>query len=200
MSTLRVLGISGSLRRLSCNTGLLRAAQEAAPPSIEVEIAHIGDLPLFNEDVAPHLPPSVERLRAQIKDADAILISTPEYNHSVSSPLKNAIDWASWHHKRMGIPPSPLHGIHVGVMGVAGDLGSERAQGHLRQMMAYFENPVMESPQLCVRRWDKEAWPVFDETGNLVSSRELMKLSVYMEEFEKFVRQTAVQSPEQGSA
>src|SRR3954468_1759553 len=91
---MNVIGISGSLRKGSFNTAALRAAQGLAPEGMTIEVAQIGDLPLYNDDVrAAGFPPPAERLRAQIAAADAVLLVTPEYNYSISGVLKNAIDW-----------------------------------------------------------------------------------------------------------
>ena len=96
---MRVLAVSGSLRAGSHNTALLRAAIEAAPEGVEVELfepSAIGDLPLYDQDLDDgDVPASVERLRAAWGSADAILFATPEYNGSVPGGLKNAVDWAS---------------------------------------------------------------------------------------------------------
>src|ERR1700754_2902589 len=94
-STIRVLGISGSLRKASYNTAALRAAIELAPPGMEIEVYKgLGNLPLYNEDVRTQgFPPVVQDLRDRIKAADALLIVTPEYNYSMPGVLKNAIDW-----------------------------------------------------------------------------------------------------------
>ncbi len=92
---LQVLAISGSLRKASFNSGLLRAAQEIAPEQMEITILDINDLPLYNGDVeAKGDPASVVALKSAIRDADAVLFATPEYNWSISGALKNAIDWA----------------------------------------------------------------------------------------------------------
>ena len=105
---LRVLGISGSLRKASSNTGLLRAAQEIAPERMEITIFDIKDLPFYNGDVeAQGDPASVIALKSAIRDADAVLFATPEYNWGTSGALKNAIDWASRDREEgslMGIP------------------------------------------------------------------------------------------------
>src|ERR1700730_1196923 len=99
--TVRVLGVSGSLSKGSFNTALLRAAIALAPASLEIEVARIDSIPLYNEDVrAQGFPEPVATLRDRIAAADALLIVTPEYNYSVPGVLKNAIDWASR-------PPSP---------------------------------------------------------------------------------------------
>ena len=95
-SPLKVLGISGSLRRASFNSGLLRVAQEVAPAGMEVSIFDLKDLPLYNGDVeADGDPAPVIALKSAVRDADAVLFATPEYNWGTSGALKNAIDWAS---------------------------------------------------------------------------------------------------------
>ena len=97
MSRLHILAISGSLRARSSNTELLRAAALLAPPSLNVTFYDgIGELPHFNPDLdaeAAVLPPSVQLMRAAIAEADALLISSPEYAHGVPGSLKNALDW-----------------------------------------------------------------------------------------------------------
>ena len=95
-STLHVLAISGSLRRGSYNTALLRAAADIAPQSMKIDIYPIGDLPLYDADLeAAGNPDSVTRFREAVAEADALLLATPEYNWSTTAALKNAIDWAS---------------------------------------------------------------------------------------------------------
>ena len=93
---MQILAVSGSLREDSLNTRLLRAAVEAAPDGVELELWDgIGDLPLYDEDLEVVVPESVRRFREDWAAADAILFATPEYNGSVPGGLKNAIDWAS---------------------------------------------------------------------------------------------------------
>jgi chromate reductase len=94
--TIKVLGISGSLRGGSYNTAALREAARLAPPGMQIELADIAGIPLYNEDdYAQGFPPAVERLREQIRAADGLLLVTPEYNYSMPGVLKNAIDWVS---------------------------------------------------------------------------------------------------------
>src|SRR5687768_7803941 len=117
---MRVLGISGSLRRDSHNTALLRAAGERLPAGAELEIYQgLADIPPYSEDIDPYggeydgpAPDPVERLRGLVRDADAILIATPEYNHSIPGQLKNALDWLS---RPDG--GSPMRGKPVAVIG-----------------------------------------------------------------------------------
>jgi chromate reductase, NAD(P)H dehydrogenase (quinone) len=93
---MRILAVSGSLRESSYNTSLLRAAIEAAPEGVELELWEgLSELPLYDEDLENDAPESVRRLREDWAAADAILFSTPEYNGSVPGGLKNAVDWAS---------------------------------------------------------------------------------------------------------
>jgi chromate reductase, NAD(P)H dehydrogenase (quinone) len=92
--TIKILAISGSLRQVSSNTALLKAAIALAPPNIAIKLySGLNDLPHFNPDLEPTEPPTVTHLRAQIKWADGLLISSPEYAHGVPGVLKNALDW-----------------------------------------------------------------------------------------------------------
>src|SRR5215472_8328169 len=91
-----MLAISGSLRRGSFNTALLRAAQEQAPDDVAIEIYDHSDLPLYNGDVeASAFPEAATRMKEHVRRADALLFTVPEYNYSFSGVLKNLIDWGS---------------------------------------------------------------------------------------------------------
>ncbi|OGU22869.1 MAG: FMN reductase [Hydrogenophilales bacterium RIFOXYD1_FULL_62_11] len=91
---MRVLAISGSLRKASLNTALLRAAARIAPPGIEVVLYHsLGELPLFNPDIEASEPVPVVTFREHILASDALLIASPEYAHGVTGAIKNALDW-----------------------------------------------------------------------------------------------------------
>ena len=94
---MRVLGISGSLRRDSLNSALLRTAAERLPAGVElVRFEQLAEIPPYDEDVeAASVPEPVRELREALDSADAVLIATPEYNHSIPGQLKNALDWAS---------------------------------------------------------------------------------------------------------
>ena len=130
---MKVLAVSGSLRAGSYNTRLLRAAVEAAPEGAEVEVWEgIGDLPIYSEDLEGRpLPDSVQRLRRDWAEADAILFATPEYNGSVPGGLKNAIDWAS---RPRG--EAALLNKTVAVIGAStGQFGAMWAQQDLRKIL-----------------------------------------------------------------
>jgi chromate reductase len=166
---MKVLGISGSLRKGSWNTSVLRAAQGLAPAGMMIEIGTIADIPLYNEDVrAAGFPPSVERFRNQIVAADAVLIVSPEYNFSVPGVLKNAIDWAS------RPPNQPFDGKPVAIMGASGGLfGTARAQYHLRQMLIFLNAFPVNKPEVMIG----QAQTKFDEAGNLTdeATREFIR-------------------------
>jgi chromate reductase len=131
---MKILGISGSLRRGSHNTHLLRAAAELLPPGVELVLWDgLRAVPPYNadDDVVP-APEAVARLRAAIADADAVLFATPEYNHSIPGVLKNAVDWAS-----RPLATSVFRNKHVGVIGSsAGAFGAVWAQAELRKVLA----------------------------------------------------------------
>ena len=130
----RILGISGSLRRDSHNTNLLRAAAEVAGPDVELELyAALKDVPPFDEDDEAHpRPESVARLNEAIANADAVLFSTPEYNASIPGQLKNAIDWVS-----RPVATNALRNKPVAVVGAStGGFGAVWAQAELRKVLA----------------------------------------------------------------
>jgi chromate reductase len=131
-STLRLLGISGSLKQNSLNTALLRAAQELLPAHVSLTIHPLHDIPLYNSDLESALPEAVTAFKEAITQADGLLIATPEYNYSIPGVLKNAIDWAS-----RPAYKSPLAHKPVGIIGASpSPLGTARAQDHLRHVLA----------------------------------------------------------------
>jgi chromate reductase len=130
----RILGISGSLRRDSHNTSLLRAAAEAAGPDIEFVLYDgLKQIPPYDEDDDVHpRPESVARLNEAIAAADAVFFSTPEYNSSIPGQLKNAIDWVS-----RPVATNALRNKPVAVVGAStGGFGAVWAQAELRKVLA----------------------------------------------------------------
>jgi chromate reductase len=129
---MRILGISGSLRRDSWNTTLLRAAADELPPGAEL-VLHEGlkAIPPFDEDDEHDPHGAVHTLREAVRTADALLIATPEYNHSMPGQLKNALDWLS-----RPIATSPLRGKPAAVVGAStGLFGAVWAQAETRKVL-----------------------------------------------------------------
>jgi chromate reductase len=128
---MRVLGISGSLRRDSHNTELLRAAASLLPSGVEFEIFDgLADIPIYDADIEDQAPQAVHKLREMIGAADAVLIATPEYNHSVPGGLKNALDWVS-----RPIETNTLRNKPVAVIGAStGMFGAVWAQAEVRKI------------------------------------------------------------------
>lgn len=138
----RILGISGSLRRDSHNTNLLRAAAATAAPDVDFELYDgLKEIPPFDEDDDVHpRPESVARLVSAITDADAVLFSTPEYNASVPGQLKNAIDWVS-----RPVATNVLRNKPVAVVGAStGAFGAVWAQAELRKVLAALGARVLD--------------------------------------------------------
>jgi chromate reductase len=158
---MRILGISGSLRAASHNTALLRAGAALAPAGIEIELFEgLERIPPYNEDRDTPLPPAeVTRLREAIGSADAVLVSTPEYNGTLPGQLKHLVDWAS----RPRGPGSSLWGKPVAVTGVSvTDYGAVWAQDHLRKALAIAGARVLDA-ELAVGRAPER----FDDAGGL---------------------------------
>ncbi|HWI95256.1 MAG TPA: NAD(P)H-dependent oxidoreductase [Solirubrobacterales bacterium] len=140
---MRVLGISGSLRSGSLNSALLRAAAERLPAGAElVEYERLAEVPPYDEDVELEATPAVvEELRQAVREADAVLIATPEYNHSVPGQLKNALDWVS---RPAG--QSALNGKPAAVVGAStGMFGAVWAQAELRKVLGALGGRVVEA-------------------------------------------------------
>lgn len=156
----QILGISGSLRKASYNTLLLRTANDLVPDGVSIQIFNLNQLPLYNDDLAKDDPPSaVNDFRNSIKRSDGILIASPEYNYSFTGVLKNAIDWAST--DTLG---NILAGKPTAIMGASRSVfGTTRGQLHLRQVLHSANANVVQRPEIYVRR----AQTMFDEHGNL---------------------------------
>jgi chromate reductase len=140
---MRVLGISGSLRQDSYNSALLRAAAERLPGGVElVTFERLAEVPPFNEDAeAGPVPDAVRELREAMRAADAVLIATPEYNHSLPGQLKNALDWAS---RPAG--QSALTGKPAAAIGASKSMfGGVWAQAELRKVLGAMGGRVVET-------------------------------------------------------
>jgi len=158
---MRILAISGSLRRGSHNTCLLRAAEEVLSPLDAFELWDgLREVPPYDQDDdAETSHPAVDALRAAVASADAVLIATPEYNSSIPGALKNALDWASRPHAS-----NVFRGKPVAVIGSsAGMFGAVWAQAELRKVLAAMGARVVEVEVAVGRAQDK-----FDEDGRLL--------------------------------
>jgi chromate reductase len=155
----RILGLVGSLREKSMNRALLRAVEAAFPEGLQlVWFERLGDIPPFNSDAVE--PEPVTALKGAIRDADGVVIASPEYNYSVPGVLKNALDWVS-----RPAPTSPLRGKPIALVGAStGMSGGMRAQYHLRQIFVYSDSPVMMQPEVLVAKVGDK----FDAEGNLI--------------------------------
>jgi chromate reductase len=172
---MRILAVSGSLRADSHNTSLLRAAAEAAPEGIEIELfdpAGIAELPLYDQDLeGVDVPGSVERLRDAWGSADAILFATPEYNGSVPGGLKNAIDWAS----RPKLEAA-LTNQTVAVAGAStGQFGAMWAQADLRKILGIAGARVVGDELPVARAHEK-----FDRDGRLLDAELFERLRLVL--------------------
>ena len=167
---MNILGIAGSLRKESYNRGLLRAAQRLAPEGVTIEtFEELDQIPLFNQDHEQNPHPKVTELKQRIRDANAILIVTPEYNYSVPGVLKNAIDAAS---RPYG--DSAWNGKPVAIMGASvGTVGTARAQYHLRQIFVFLNMYAVNQPEVMLSHAHKH----FDDHGNLTdeTARKLIR-------------------------
>lgn len=147
--TFTVAALCGSLRRGSWNRRLLAAATALAAPRLSVAEAPIRDLPLFDEDLETDpWPPSVLALGRAVREADALLIVTPEYNAGIPGPLKNALDWLS---RKTSDGAAPIGGKPVAILGASpGMLGTARAQSQLRLILQNLSLPVLPGPNVFV--------------------------------------------------
>ena len=160
----RILGISGSLRERSYNRALLQAARELAPKGVEIEEFDLAAIPLYNPDLeAAGDPEPVAALRDAVRNADALLLATPEYNRGTSGVLKNAIDWLS-----RPAMASILRWKPTAVIGAStGRGGTRRAQQQVRDALLFPGAIVLDEPEVAVPL----AWEHFDEDGRLVDER-----------------------------
>lgn len=188
-----IVAFAGSSRRGSYNRALVRAAVELAPAGMTIEPIEIGGLPFYDADVeAQGDPPAVAAFKAALFRADGLLLATPEHNDGIPGMLTNAIDWASRLPGR-----SPLVGKPVAVMGASpSQVGTARAQLHLRQLLAHTHARVLPPPELLLasahQRFDAELRLV-DETTRRVLRDLLTRFSRWI------ARERAATSAERAS-
>lgn len=182
----RLLGISGSLRRGSYNSSLLRAATRLMPADAALEIGSIRDIPLYNADVeAQGIPPAVTQLKDAVVAAAGVLLVTPEYNNSIPGVFKNAIDWLSR-------PNSDIKRVFGGrpfaVIGASpGGFGTNLSQVAWLPVLRTLGTQFWSGGRLQVSR----AGSVFDEAGNLKDSGIEETLKQFLAGYVAFVRRSS---------
>ena len=179
MKKIKILGISGSLRKKSYNKSLLSAAKEFLPEGMEMEIFDLIDIPLYNGDVEDAgIPESVKIFKEKIASSDGVLISTPEYNYSIPGVLKNAIDWAS------RPPAPPLYGKPVAIMGATPGMGGTmRGQMALRHVAVNTNMIMMNKPEILV----STAQNKFNADGKLTDEKTKESISKFLIELRKWI-------------
>ena len=156
---LKILGIAGSLRKASYNRGALRAAQQLCPEGASLEVFELDGIPPFNQDEEQKAPARVVELKKKIREADAILFVTPEYNYGLPGVLKNAIDWAS---RPYG--DNAWNGKPCALMSAAMSMGGGiRAQYQLRQWFVFLNMDAVVQPEVAINNVGER----FDESSNL---------------------------------
>ena len=184
MKNYKILGISGSLRARSYNHMALEAAARLMPEGMTLAAAQYADIPLYNQDdQSPATLRAVERLRAQIASADALLIASPEYNFSVSGVLKNAIDWLS------RTSPQPFREKPVAILSATqGPLGGARNQYELRRVLGGLEAFLLNKPEIFIGMCQNK----FDGQGQLTDAAtikmmgdQMLALQAWIQRLEK---------------
>ena len=182
----KVLGISGSLRRASYNSALLRAAVRLMPEGATLEIASLRGIPLYDGDVeAQGIPAAVNQLKEAIIAADGVLLATPEYNNSIPGVFKNAIDWLSR-------PSSDIKRVFGGrpfaIMGASpGSFGTTLSQAAWLPVMRTLGTQTWFGARLLVSR----AANVFDEAGGLKDATVEEQLKQFLAGYVHFLRRPA---------
>ena len=183
-TSLKVLGISGSLRKSSFNTAALRACAELLPSGMTLKITSIADIPMFNQDVFDAgLPESAKCFRAEVAAADGLLIASPEYNFSLSAALKNAIDWGS------RAPNQVFQEKPMAVLSATqGPLGGPRNQYDLRRIMTQLWCHVLPRPEVFIGA----AHTKFDASGKLTGESTRKFLSELLVGFKAWIERMQV--------
>lgn len=173
---MKILGISGSLRKTSFNTGLLRAAREVLGEGIQLDIRHCGDIPFYNEDLDGETKPApVEHFFEAIRECDAFLFASPEYNHGIPGGLKNAIDWASRpaYASILACKPAAILSASKSIVGGA------RMQTQLHEVLGSTLTPIYPHPEFLVPL----APGKFDDAGRLTDPETRDRLKQYLDGF-----------------
>ncbi|HXH76257.1 MAG TPA: NAD(P)H-dependent oxidoreductase [Bacteriovoracaceae bacterium] len=177
----QILTLVGGISRGSLNKKLFEAVRERAPEGYEILEFDISHLPFFSQDLELEPPDYVTEFKERIRESDAALFITPEYNRSFPGVLKNAIDWGSRPYGQNLWDRKP-----AGVMGATiSNVGTFGAQHHLRQVLAYLNMPVMAQPEFYF-----QASKAFDEKGKLLDEKTGKYILNYWEAFGKWIELT----------
>ena len=172
--------VIGSLRQDSYNRKLANALIKLAPPDFNFRELRIGDLPLYDQDEDRSQAPEVQRLKTELRNVDAVMFVTPEYNRSVPGVLKNAIDHASRPYGQ-----SAWAGKPAGVIGASvGAIGTAVSQLHLRTILAYLDMPTLGQPEAYIQVKDG----FFDDAGNIASPESRKFLHGWMDKYVAWVK------------
>lgn len=175
----KVLALVGGISKDSLNKKFYNALKENAPSGFEVDTFDISLLPFFSQDIEKDAPKIVKDFKQRIKDCDAVLIITPEYNRSMPGVLKNAIDWGSRPH-----PDNSWEGKKGAITGASsGSIGTFGAQQHLRQVMAH-----LNVQMLCQPEFYFNGSKAFDENGKLTEERTKEFIGKFWKGFQEFAK------------
>jgi chromate reductase len=186
MEKYKIIGICGSLREQSYNKSILEYIAANSPDSMEIQIESISDFPLFNEDIEKEgFPLKVQDIREKIRNADGLIIITPEYNSSVPGVLKNAVDWISRKDEN-GYPFSKKPIMIAGA--TTGLTGTSRSQKELRAVLHNINTFPMNKPELFISQADKKIFngKLVDEKTKEVIGKMLNSFSRWIELIKKY--------------
>lgn len=185
MKSIKTLTLVGGISRSSLNKKYFRSIQELSIPNFEFETFDISKLPFFSQDLEMDPPDIVTAFKEKIREAEAVLFITPEYNRSFPGVLKNAIDWGSrpygqnlWNHK-----PAATLGASPGAIGTFG------AQHHLRQVLAYLNMSVLGQPEVYFN-----ATHAFDDQDRLTNEKTKEFLLQFFEAFDEWIQLVSLTS------
>jgi chromate reductase len=160
---MKIVGISGSLRKKSMHKGILRTvASTLEKQGVAFSEVDISKFPLYDQDLNDQgMPAAVQQAHDELATADAIVLASPEYNYSISGVLKNALDWFS------RVENQAFNGKAVSIMGASPGMGTARSQYHLRQVLVFLNAFVVNKPEVMIA----QAAGKFDENGDLTDER-----------------------------
>jgi chromate reductase len=174
-----VIVIVGSLRKESFSRKTANALLKLGPPSLDLEIVEIGQLPLYNADLEGTTPQDWLVFRDRVRRADAVLFVTPEYNRSVTAALKNAVDVGSRPYGQSAWDGKPAAIVSVS----QGALGAFGANHHLRQALVFVNMPTLQQPEVYLSR----VGDLFDENGQLTNEGTRAFLQKFLEAFDAWI-------------